>query len=91
MSYIGSPPPTSTAATNKITAILTGSDACTALGIAATGVIGLSRKLLAAGHGPSTPLDAYRGKTLCLRVRSIGQATGQCRVSDSLFRMGAPS
>jgi len=29
-------------------------------------------RLVEAGHDPSTPLEAYRGTTLCLRVRSIG-------------------
>jgi hypothetical protein len=28
---------------------------------------------LEAGHDPATPLEAYRGSTLCLRVRSIGE------------------
>ena len=76
MVYIGPRAPTSIttrAATNKITASLN-SAACTALGISAGGVIGLCRGLLAAGHDPSTPLDAYRGEMLCLRVRSIGEA-----------------
>jgi len=27
-----------------------------------------------AGHDPSTPLEAYRGGMLALRVKSIGQA-----------------
>jgi hypothetical protein len=35
-------------------------------------VLKLCRALLDAGHDPATPLEAYRGVTLCLRVRSIG-------------------
>jgi hypothetical protein len=26
-----------------------------------------------AGHDPDTPLEAYRGTTMCLKVRSIGE------------------
>jgi hypothetical protein len=37
-------------------------------------VLSLCRALIAAGHDPSTPLEAYRGDVLCLRVRSIGEA-----------------
>jgi len=38
-------------------------------------VLALCRKLIETGtYGSSIPLDAYRGKTLCLRVRSIGEA-----------------
>jgi hypothetical protein len=35
-------------------------------------VLALCRKLTST-HPSSTPLDAYRGATLCLRVRSIGE------------------
>jgi hypothetical protein len=31
--------------------------------------------LIEAGHDPAMPLKVYRGNTLCLRVRSIGEAT----------------
>ncbi|MFY9839327.1 MAG: hypothetical protein WAK55_23200 [Xanthobacteraceae bacterium] len=34
----------------------------------------MCRKLVEAGHDPATPLEAWRGKTLCLLVRSIGEA-----------------
>jgi hypothetical protein len=30
--------------------------------------------LVQAGYDPSTPLEVYRGRTLCLRIRSIGEA-----------------
>jgi hypothetical protein len=37
-------------------------------------VLALCRKLVDSGtYGSSIPLDAYRGATLCLRVRSIGE------------------
>src|SRR5262249_48308624 len=52
-------------------------DTCTALGIVVRSpspVLVLCRKLIEAGHNPSTPLEAYRGSTLALRVKSIGQA-----------------
>jgi hypothetical protein len=54
-----------------------GGDTCTALGIIAKSgspVLSLCRKLVEAGHNPAMPLEAYRGETLCLRVRSIGEA-----------------
>jgi hypothetical protein len=58
-----------------VRADLIGADTCTAAGITATGhapALTLCRRLVEAGHDPSTPLEAYRGTTLCLRVRSIG-------------------
>jgi hypothetical protein len=64
---------------SKIQAIraeLTGSDNCAALGIVAhssSPVLALCRKLIDAGHDPARPLEAYRGSTLCLHVRSIGE------------------
>ena len=60
-----------------IRAELIGGDTCSALGMTAKSgapVLVLCRKLVEAGHDPSMPLEAYRGKTLCLRVRSIGEA-----------------
>jgi hypothetical protein len=54
-------------------------DACTALGITVKSpspVLALCRKLVDAGHDPATPLEAYRGATLALRVKSIGRAAG---------------
>jgi hypothetical protein len=50
---------------------------CTAAGITATGhapVLGLCRRLVEAGHDQATPMRVYRGATLALLVRSIGQA-----------------
>src|SRR5215469_15190759 len=51
--------------------------ACSALGITARGttpVLALCRLLVEAGHDPATPLEAWRGSTLCLRIRRIGEA-----------------
>jgi hypothetical protein len=56
---------------------LIGDDICSAEGIAARGgapVLVLCRRLVATGYDPAAPLDAYRGATLALRVRSIGEA-----------------
>jgi hypothetical protein len=59
-----------------IHAEITGSDTCSALGITVQSpspVIALCRKLIEAGHDPATPLEAYRGETLCLHIKSIGE------------------
>src|SRR5262245_58281089 len=37
-------------------------------------VLALCRRLIEAGHDPRSRLEAYRGSTLCLSVRSIGEA-----------------
>jgi hypothetical protein len=60
-----------------IRAEVTGSERCTAEGITAktsSPVIGLCQKLLKAGHDPETPMEVYRGATLALQIRSIGEA-----------------
>jgi hypothetical protein len=60
-----------------VRADLTGSTSCTAAGISVTSntpVLSLCRRLLEAGHDPDTRLDVYRGATLALIVRSIGEA-----------------
>jgi hypothetical protein len=60
-----------------IRAELGGDDTASALGEtvrSSSPVIALCRALVAAGHDPATPLEAYRGDTLCLKVRSIGEA-----------------
>ena len=62
---------------NHIRAEVTGSDTATALGITAkapAAVLALCRALVDADYDPATPLNAYRGDMLCLRVRSIGEA-----------------
>jgi hypothetical protein len=58
-----------------IKAELVGADTCTACGITMKSDSPvLALWLVDAGHDPVTPLEAYRGDVLCLRVRSIGQA-----------------
>jgi hypothetical protein len=62
-----------------IRADLIGSTTCSAVGIIAnspTPVQALCRRLVAAGHDPATPMHVYRGATLALTVRSIGEAAG---------------
>ena len=61
----------------QIRAYLTGATTCAAAGISVTNstpVLSLCRRLLEAGHEPATRLDVYRGATLALTVRSIGEA-----------------
>jgi len=60
-----------------IYADLSNDDVCAALGIkiqSPSPLLDLCRALVERGVDPTTPLEAYRGKTLCLRVRSIGEA-----------------
>jgi hypothetical protein len=61
---------------NPIHAELDKSNRCDAAGHTVTGyspVLGMCRKLIQAGFDPATPLHAYRGDMLCLKVRSIGE------------------
>ncbi len=54
-------------------------DTSTAAGLTASGrapVLSLTRLLIAAGHGPSAPLEAWRGDVLALRIRSVAEAAG---------------
>ena len=60
-----------------IRAELIGSNTCSAAGKTAIGpapVLALCRQLVAAGLDPNSPLEVYRGATLALLVRSIGEA-----------------
>ena len=60
-----------------IRAELSGSDRCEAFSLmvrSPSPVLDLARRLVAAGHDPAMPLEAWRGSTLCLSVRSIGEA-----------------
>lgn len=62
-----------------IRAEIIGDDKATALGLSVRGrtpVLKLCRELIAAGHDPASPLEAYRGSTLCLRIASIGKGAG---------------
>jgi hypothetical protein len=60
-----------------IVAKLSDCNNCTALGLTARSsspVIVLCRTLIAAGHDPALPMHVFRGGTLALVVRSIGEA-----------------
>jgi hypothetical protein len=62
-----------------IRAELSGSDMCSALGIAVRAyapVLELCRQLVADGQNPHAPLHAYRLDVLCLRARSIAEVAG---------------
>ena len=55
---------------------LIGSSTATALGITGRGntpILDLCRRLIAAGHDPDQPLEAFRGDVLCLIVRTIAE------------------
>jgi hypothetical protein len=70
--------------TAPIRATQIGSDRCEAEGHtvrAYAPVLAMCRKLLAAGYDPAMPLEAYRGDTLCLKVRAIGESA-QYTVKD---------
>jgi hypothetical protein len=61
---------------HAVEAKLIGSTTCTARSIRVSGhapVFALCRALIGAGYDPERPLHVYRGKTLCLRVRSIAE------------------
>ena len=62
-----------------IIAELTGSDTCAAAGITVTAyapALVLCRSLIAAGMSPDQAMECWRGSTLALRIRSIGEAAG---------------
>jgi hypothetical protein len=62
---------------SAVRAELIGSDTCIAAGLtikAPAPVFAMCRALIAAGFDPAMPLECYRGDTLALRVRSIGEA-----------------
>jgi hypothetical protein len=69
-----------------ICAELIGSSRCDAEGLSARGyapVFQLCRELVAAGFNPACSLEAWRGETLCLRVRSIGEGARLTVEDDS--------
>jgi hypothetical protein len=73
-----------------IRATLIGSNRCKVDGIEVRGyapALELCRKLIAAGFNPASPLEAWRGDTLCLCVRSIGEGA-RLAVADD--RHGTP-
>ena len=60
-----------------IHATLVGNDTCQVGSVtvhSTTPIIAMCCELIKAGVNPATPLDAYRGATLCLAVRAIGEA-----------------
>jgi len=58
---------------------------------ASSPLLALCRKLVDAGFDPSTALEAYRGDTLCLNVRSIGEAARlEINGKGNGFRLGTP-
>jgi hypothetical protein len=62
---------------NVIRVELTSTGACTAANITArshTPVLALCRKMIAAGIDPATELQVFRGDTLALTIRNIGEA-----------------
>jgi hypothetical protein len=73
-----------------ICAIFTDPDSASACGLTVTGtapVLDLCRALLQAGHDPGKRLEVYRGSTLCLIVRSIGEGA---RLRLSTNKKGSP-
>ena len=73
-----------------IRAMLIGSNRWSAEGISARGydpVFDLRRELVAPGRNPTSPLEGWRGKTLCLRVGSIGEGA---RLAVAHDRDGTP-
>jgi hypothetical protein len=63
-------------AARTIRAELSGDDRYAVAGITATSVLSLCQKLIADGHDPASPIEAYRGEVLCLRIRSAGEVAG---------------
>ncbi|MGB9043802.1 MAG: hypothetical protein WCC81_15170 [Pseudolabrys sp.] len=64
-------------ASQAIRAELVGSHTCRVAGVTVRGptpILTMCARLVRFGINPATPLDAYRGDTLCLSVRSIGEA-----------------
>jgi hypothetical protein len=53
-----------------------GSDRCASGGLVVkhkAPVLAMCRKLIEAGYDPERPLEAYRGETLCLKIRTIAE------------------
>jgi hypothetical protein len=73
-----------------ILAELIGMHQAIAAGVTVSGrnspITALCRALLEAGHDPDSPLEAYRGTTLCLRVRSIGEGARLTIYDNSVGR-----
>jgi hypothetical protein len=75
---------------HPIRAVIVKADECAALSQkvrASAPILSLCRKLIASGYDPALPLHAYRGDTLALKVRSIGEGA-QYTVGDN--KLGTP-
>jgi hypothetical protein len=72
---LSKPPQLPTHATRaELIGSMCATEGCTTRGT--TPILSLCRALVHAGHDPATPLEAWRGSTLRLRVRSVGEAAG---------------
>jgi hypothetical protein len=70
-------PPRNSKQQLSIHAEITGDDGCSACGVSvrsATPIFSLCRALIEAGHDPSAAMECYRGNTLAVSVRTIGEA-----------------
>jgi len=70
-------PPAGRVCSGAIRAQLTGSDTAHVLDVTVRGhapILKLCCVLVARGHDPATPLEAYRAKILSLRIASVGTA-----------------
>jgi hypothetical protein len=66
--------PNSPTSQPPILAYIVGDDSCVAEGFTATGhapILALCRKLIEASFDPRRTLHAYRGTTLCIKVRTL--------------------
>lgn len=79
---------------NPIRAELVGDSKALACGFvinSSSPLLALCRKLVDAGYDPATSLEAYRDDTLCLKVRSIGEAARlEIKGNGKGFRFGTP-
>jgi len=76
---------------NSIRAELSSDSYCSALGVtirSPSPILGLCRKLVEVStYSPQTPMDVYRGTTLCISVPRIGEAAG---LTVTSARNGSP-
>jgi hypothetical protein len=79
---------------NAIIAQLSSDTCATALGMTVQSpspVLALCRKLTEVStYGSSTPLEAYRGDMLCVRVRNIGEAAKLSINGQTRFTLRGP-
>src|SRR5262249_34675362 len=72
---------------HAIRAELIGSNSCSVTARGHAPVLALCQFLIEAGHDPNRPLLAYRGDTLCVRLRSIVEGAALTIEDD---RLGTP-